>query len=219
MLHHRLESYWFFRSIEQRKPLGTFGMFLPNVVLISLCTFICCVTGAQETAEQNATDEDESEVEFLKGTIPGVIDGDTVWFCPKVEEECQLSERTKVDLWGIDAPETSIPKQFHGEKAKEYLAKIVDSQTVILEVMDEDDSGRNLVKIYLVGHEQSNLNLHLLFKGNAWSTVGEDSEAPEYELAEKYARERNLGLWRDVEPIPPWKWREQEGSSEPDPTL
>lgn len=148
------------------------------------------------------------EPEFLKGTVHEVVDGDTIVFCPKIEGECKLSERYKVDLWGIDAPEVVPRKQFHAQKAKEYLEQVVDSSIVVLEVKEKNEEGQIFAKVFVVGHEHSNLNVHLLMEGHAWSIVEEDSAAAEYELAEAYARERKIGLWREIEPIAPWTWRE-----------
>ncbi len=153
----------------------------------------------------------EEEPEILKGKAVEVDDGDTFTLCPKIEEDCSLSERLTIDLWGIDAPEIRPRKQFYAQKAKDYLTDILDSQTLVVEVMDTDDEGRKSAKIYIVNHENSNLNVHLVIEGYAWSTRKEDPDAKEYELAEKFARERGIGLWREIEPIPPWIWRQTDG--------
>lgn len=154
------------------------------------------------------------EPEFLKGTVHEVVDGDTIDFCPKIEGECKSAERYEVDLWGIDAPEMVPRKQFHAQKAKDYLEKIVDSQVVVLEVKETNESGRKIARVFVVGHEHSNLNVHLLMEGHAWSTVEEDSDASEFKLAEEFARERKIGLWREVEPTAPWIWRESHENDE-----
>ena len=154
------------------------------------------------------------EPDFLKGTVHEVIDGDTIVFCPKIETECKLAERYEVDLWGIDAPEVVPRKQFHAQKAKEYLEKVVDSSIVVLEIKEKNEEGRTFAKVFVVGHEHSNLNVHLLMEGHAWSTVEEDSAAAEYTLAEEYAKERKIGLWREVEPTAPWNWRESHKNEE-----
>lgn len=154
------------------------------------------------------------EPEFLKGTVHEVVDGDTIVFCPKTEGECKSAERYEVDLWGIDAPEVVPRKQFHAQKAKEYLEEVVDSQIVVLEVKVTNESGRKIVRVFVVGHEHSNLNVHLLMEGHAWSTVEEDSDASEFKLAEEFAKERKIGLWREVEPTAPWIWRESHEKEE-----
>ena len=148
--------------------------------------------------------------EFLKGKVHEVVDGDTIVFCPKVESECKSAERYEVDLWGIDAPEVVPRKQFHAQKAKDYLEEVVDSQIIVLEIKERSEEGRNLAKVFVVGHEHSNLNVHLLMEGHAWSIVEEDSASAEYDLAEEYAKERGIGLWREVEPTAPWIWRDSQ---------
>ncbi|MCY3883409.1 MAG: thermonuclease family protein [Gammaproteobacteria bacterium] len=152
------------------------------------------------------------EEDFLKGTVHEVVDGDTIVFCPKIEGECKSAERYEVDLWGIDAPEVVPRKQFHAEKAKEYLESVVDSRVIVLEVKETTKEGKKLAKIFVVGHDPSNLNVHLLMEGHAWSIVEEDSDAAEFDLAEEYAKDRKLGLWRELEPTAPWDWRDTEGT-------
>lgn len=156
------------------------------------------------------------EPELINGRIAEVRDGDTISFCPKIDEECKSSEQFEVDLWGIDAPEMQPLKQFHAEKAKGYLESVVKSKVVILEVKETEDSGKKIAKLFVVGADPSNLNVHLLMEGHAWSTAKGDLDALEYDLAQDYAKERKLGLWREVEPVAPWDWRKQheEESSE-----
>ena len=85
-----------------------------------------------------------------------------------------------------------------------------------MEVKETEDSGKKIAKLFVVGAEPSNLNVHLLMEGHAWSTAKNDMDALEYDLAEDYAKERKLGLWREIEPVAPWDWRKQhqEESSE-----
>ncbi|MCY4142185.1 MAG: thermonuclease family protein [Gammaproteobacteria bacterium] len=156
------------------------------------------------------------EPELINGRVAEVRDGDTISFCPKIDEECKSSEQFEVDLWGIDAPEMQPLKQFHAEKAKDYLESVVKSKVVILEVKETEDSGKKIAKLFVVGADPSNLNVHLLMEGHAWSTAKGDLDALEYDLAQDYAKERKLGLWREVEPVAPWDWRKQheEESSE-----
>ena len=156
------------------------------------------------------------EPELINGRVAEVRDGDTISFCPKIDEECKSSEQFEVDLWGIDAPEMQPLKQFHAEKAKDYLESVVNSKVVILEVKETEDSGKKIAKLFVVGADPSNLNVHLLMEGHAWSTAKGDLDALEYDLAQDYAKERKLGLWREVEPVAPWDWRKQheEESSE-----
>lgn len=158
------------------------------------------------------------EPELVKGTIAEIRDGDTISFCPKIDEECKSKERFEVDLWGIDAPEMTPQKQFHAEKAKDYLSSVAKSKVAILEVMETEDSGKKIAKLFVVGTDHSNLNVHLLMEGHAWSTAKDDMDALEYDLAQDYAKDRQLGLWREVEPVAPWVWRKQhqEDSSEPE---
>lgn len=163
--------------------------------------------------QQTETD-DESEVELLVGKVTTVLDGDTLQFCPKVDDECTDDEVIEVDLWGVDAPELEEKSQFHAKEAKQYLAAQVSDETVILEVVARDETKRQFVKVFIVNHPNSNLNLHLLLEGKGWAIISEESDSKEYELAEEFAREQRKGLWREVEPIEPWIWREQQAEEE-----
>lgn len=85
-------------------------------------------------------------------------------------------------------------------------------QTVILEQMKVDDNGKAFVKVLIVNHPNSNFNVHLLLEGHGWATTTEDDDPADliaYSEAEKFARERKLGLWREIEPIAPWEWLKQ----------
>lgn len=169
--------------------------------------------------EAETETNDEVDVELLVGKVTTVIDGDTMQFCPKVNVKCTSDEIIEVDLWGVDAPELDLKKQFHAEEAKEYLDSQVSDETVILEVVSKDETNRKFVKVFIVNHPQSNLNVHLLLEGKGWANVPEDADSKEYELAEEFARDQRMGLWREVEPIEPWIWRKQQAEREETETL
>lgn len=186
------------------------------VRIITVSFLLISLGGHPEESDQVLADDDSVEVELKTGVVKRVVDGDTIQYCPKLEESCTIAELIEVDLWGLDAPEITPIIQFHGLQAKEYLEETVLNETVVLEVMDTVDE-KKFVKVLIVNHPHSNLNPHLLMEGKAWATVDEESNAEEYELAEEHARERHLGLWREVEPVAPWIWRarqEEENESE-----
>ena len=155
------------------------------------------------------TDETDSAVEVTSGTVTEIIDGDTFKYCPTKDEPCSEEEWVEVDLWGVDAPELTPEEQFFSKKASQYLLDELLKETVVLEQMNTDDAGRPMVKVLIVNHPNSNFNIHLLMEGYGWSTVNDDDDVADvvsYREAEKFARKRKLGLWRELEPVAPWVW-------------
>lgn len=205
-LLHRFSLPNNMRIINRNESLSLSGclllMFLTSMSVIQFGPFL------------QAETDDESEIKLLVGKVTTVFDGDTLQFCPKVDEECTDDDLIEVDLWGVDAPELDLKKQFHAEEAKQYLESQVSDETVVLEVVSKDETNLQFVKVFIVNHPHSNLNLHLLLEGKGWANVPEESDSKEYELAEEFARDQRKGLWREVEPIEPWVWREQQAEGE-----
>lgn len=130
----------------------------------------------------------------LTGKVVGVADGDT--FTLLLEDNTQV----KVRLHGIDCPEKS---QDFGQVAKKYLSDLIFNKTVIVKEMDIDRYGRTIGMVLI-----SNLNVNekLLEVGLAWHYKKYDSNKNWAEI-EKRAREHKRGLWVDVNPTPPWEYR------------
>jgi endonuclease YncB( thermonuclease family) len=60
-----------------------------------------------------------------------------------------------------------------------------------------------------------NVGLAQLTVGLAWHCTKYDHEQDpqqrgQYEFAEREARAKRAGLWRDPNPVPPWEWRRSE---------
>jgi endonuclease YncB( thermonuclease family) len=60
-----------------------------------------------------------------------------------------------------------------------------------------------------IGHAQLLAVLAWWFRGYAVEQAPDQSGG--YESAEREARARHIGLWRDSDPVPPWEWRQREG--------
>lgn len=170
-------------------------------------------------AEEN-TEETESNIVVTSGIVTEVIDGDTFKYCPTKDDPCSEDEWVEVDLWGVDAPELTPEEQFFSKKASQYLLDELLKQTVILEQMNKDDVAKPMVKVLIVNHPNSNFNVHLLMEGHGWSTVNDEDDVADvvsYREAEKFAQTRKLGLWREIEPVPPWDWLKMHADElEPD---
>ncbi len=140
------------------------------------------------------------QADTLRGRVVGVADGDTVTVldAQKVQHKVRLS--------GIDAPERS---QAFGQRSKEHLSDLVFGQTVEVDFNKTDRYGRLIGKIVVNGQDA---NLQQLHAGMAWHYKEYEREQPpeerrRYAQAEDDARDRGVGLWKDLKPVPPWEFR------------
>lgn len=135
----------------------------------------------------------------LVGKVIGVSDGDTITLLVD-------SKQYKIRLSGIDAPEKD---QAFGTKSKQSLSDCAFGQQAVIRYDKQDKYGRTVGKV-LVGNVDC--NLRQLDQGLAWHYKRYAAEQPEadkatYSDAESGARKSKLGLWVDVDPVPPWEWR------------
>jgi endonuclease YncB( thermonuclease family) len=68
---------------------------------------------------------------------------------------------------------------------------------------------RIIGKVVLNGKD---INLEMIKKGMAWHFKKYKKNQPmdeshSYNEAENYARDKNIGLWSEKNPLPPWEWR------------
>lgn len=149
--------------------------------------------------------------ETITGKVVGVSDGDTITVLD--------GDRTqfKIRVAGIDAPEKA---QAFGQRSKEAMSTLVFGKDVEVITSKRDRYGRHIGKVMVSEPSCSTRNcpktldagLAQLTVGMAWwyrkyarEQSAEDAGA--YELAEREARSRNVGLWRDQNPTAPWDWR------------
>ncbi len=116
---------------------------------------------------------------------------------------------------GIDAPEKA---QAYGQKSKQHLSGLVFGRQVLVEWHKRDRYQRIVGKIMVaqpgcsscdgtidVGLEQIKAGMAWWYRKYASEQATEDRNL--YETTEAKARKGEVGLWRDPEPVPPWKWR------------
>jgi endonuclease YncB( thermonuclease family) len=129
----------------------------------------------------------------ISGKVVSVADGDTLTLASQ-------NHRVKIRLAGIDAPEKAQP---HGEASKQALANAVLQKRVTVRTAAIDHYGRT------VGYVQRNglsINLEQIKGGHAWAYRGYAKDH-RYFMAEAEARAKKIGLWRESNPMPPWKFR------------
>ena len=132
-------------------------------------------------------------------TVMRVIDGDTIVV------KTNQSQKQKIRLWGIDAPEM---RQKSGPKSGRFLTTLLTDQRVYIDVVSTDKYGRLVANVY-----DSNgvyINEEMIRIGLAWvySHFVNDSKPNWYELQAK-AKQQQIGLWRYRNPIPPWDYRQK----------
>lgn len=138
----------------------------------------------------------------LIGVVVGVSDGDTI----KVVDASNTQH--KIRLLGIDAPES---KQAFGQRSKQSLSDIVYGRKVQIEYDKQDRYGRTLGKVLVEGED---VNLLQVKRGMAWwyRAYKRDQNPDDqkiYEAAENAAKASKMGLWADMNSMPPWVFRKK----------
>lgn len=141
-------------------------------------------------------------IERLEGRVVAVHDGDTITILDRQERQ------QRVRLAGIDAPEIGQP---YGRAAKNALGRRLHERWVRVDVVKLDHYGRFVGKVTETGRD---VGRDQVAAGMAWwLRVFAHEQSPEdrqlYEDAENSARERRRGLWRELDPVEPWRWRRE----------
>jgi len=149
-------------------------------------------------------------IRTIEGIVSKVADGDTIHVTDP------LGTKVKVRLYGIDAPETeksnkktgriSKPGQPYGEEAYQALNSKIYRKQVKLEILAVDRYKRSVGIVYLNG---KNINKEMVAEGYAWA-YRQYLDRPyksEFIGLEDQARTKKLGLWKQINPQPPWEFR------------
>ncbi len=137
----------------------------------------------------------------LMGTVSNVIDGNTI------EILTYEQETYKVLLHGIDSPD---PGQPHAEQSTEYLKRLLLRKHVQIVMHGRDRHGNRLGEIHIEGSPDPR---HEMVKaGMAWTS--EHQPDPQLEALKEEARQKNIGLWKEENPTPPWTYRRQQTLTE-----
>ncbi|EAI1700844.1 thermonuclease family protein [Campylobacter coli] len=152
--------------------------------LLAFLIFALMITFVQNYIVQNPS---------FKAQVIRVIDGDTI-------EISTNNKTSKIRFFGIDTPEL---KQNFGKKSKAALEKILKDKEVYIFSKNKDNYGRIVAIVKL---KDVDINQFLVSQGYAWAdTYYTNAYIKEQEKAQK----NKLGLWKDDNPIEPYKWRKQ----------
>jgi len=139
------------------------------------------------------------KIKAWSGKVVGISDGDTITVLHKGKGE-------KIRLYGIDTPENH---QAFGKKAKQFTSDLVYGKIVEVETKDIDRYGRTVGLVYINGES---LNEALIKNGYAWiyRKYCKEDFCKDWLNFESTAREGRVGLWSDLNPIPPWDFRRKK---------
>ena len=139
--------------------------------------------------------------------VLNVIDGDTIIVSI-------FNKRVKIRLDSIDCPEDG---QEWGDTAKYGLIRLIGGKNIYLEPHGLDSYNRTLATIFAVNtkHEWMNVNERMVLLGHAWVMRLFYKHLPldrqkKLNSKENWARSKNIGLWQNKNPIPPWQWRKDK---------
>lgn len=153
-------------------------------------------TGGKKTAEESAekapqqpattTPQAEMEVQCAR-----VLDGDTL----------ETSDKKRVRLWGIDAPEKGQP---YADEARARLKALCEGKTLRLLTKGSDQYDRILAVVYA---DASNVNMQMVIEGMAWHYAYYAPDEKNLEAAQRAAKLSRKGLWQDPSPVNPYEFR------------
>lgn len=135
--------------------------------------------------------------EFPRGRVIKVIDGDSL--------VVRLNNTTReIRLWGIDSPEY---RQRYGVQSGKQLRKLVSGKTVTVKQKDVDSYNRIVALVYL---GTTLINEEMIQLGNSWvyTRYCDDVLCDKWQKLQQQARKERLGLWKNGDVMPPWKWRQ-----------
>jgi endonuclease YncB( thermonuclease family) len=143
---------------------------------------------------------DDKFIREFSAKVIRVADGDTLTCLENGKE-------TRVRLFGIDSPETDQPGY---AEARNALRQAVDGKTVEVRVVDIDQYERLVATIFLPGMnggEETNINRQQVESGMAWWYRTYAPDDKDLAAAENSAKAAGRGVWREVNPLPPWEFR------------
>ena len=129
-----------------------------------------------------------------------VRDGDTL-------DVIHRSEKVKLRLCGIDAPEFGQPL---GREAQKHLKSIALGKRFSLRICSKRDRYGRIVGFLTDGESADTVNAQMVRSGYAWWYRRYQPSAYDLRDGEREARKKRLGVWSSNDPTPPWEWREKK---------
>lgn len=118
---------------------------------------------------------------YVGEKVKRVIDGDTFI----------LENNQSIKLMGVNTPE---PENCFGQESTQYLTRLIANKRIFLREPVTDQYRRIVALVYLNGKL---VNEAVIRNGFGLYTRSAESETPALEAANKYARERSLGIFSE----------------------
>lgn len=132
-------------------------------------------------------------------TVNSIYDGDTMRL------SCN-GKRMKVRLYCIDAPE--MKQRPWGRESRDYLRAITPERVTVV-ARDRDRYGRTVGEVFTDEEDRENLNLALVWSGNA-AVYPKYCNDRQYYRAEGEAKKLQSGVWeKPGDHQRPWAWRQR----------
>ena len=147
------------------------------------------------------------ELKTVNGEVVQVQDGDTLTV------KTERNRLHKVRLADIDAPEMGQP---FGKPARRLAVDLALEKTVRVNYTFKDKYGRLIGEVFLPDGKL--LNEEMLKAGLAWHYRVKHPHSSFLEKLEYKAWQKNLGLWLQKAPVPPWEFRRENRLPSP-PTI
>jgi micrococcal nuclease len=140
----------------------------------------------------------------ISGKVIAVIDGDTI-------DVLYEGKPLRIRFAHIDCPEIRKGQPF-GRSAKQFISDRCFGLSVSVENHNNTfDRNRRLIA-EVIAPGGINLNEELVKAGLAWH-FKKYSHDKKYAALEESARKQGVGLWSEMQPTPPWEWREIKASN------
>lgn len=132
--------------------------------------------------------------------VVAIDDGDTLTCTIIKLNQPRRTEKITVRLAYIDAPEKG---QAFGQVAKKSLSDMVYQKQVTLKIHGQDKYNRTLAEVF---YNDTNINQQMIRLGMAWA-YRDFKPSQAYIELENQAKNSRLGLWSELNPVEPSKWR------------
>ncbi|MCF8721906.1 thermonuclease family protein [Nitrospina gracilis] len=139
-----------------------------------------------------------SPEKVLVGHAVEILSGDTF----ALEAENKLY---KVRLEEVDAPERGQP---FGKQSRDYLEELILHRAIRVDVSFVDKYGQQVGRAVLAGGRV--VNDEVVAQGYGWHYRATPNPDARLARLEQYAFAHSLGLWMQVEPVPPWEHRREK---------
>ena len=167
------------------------------MIVVGIKLVIACVVSLSAAIAVADKTVAISSGKTVTGRCVGVHDGDTITLLVDTQDG---KRQAKIRLDGIDAPELG---QGFSRQSREALAEMVFEKPCEVESRGPDKYGRTIGRVSV---ERGDVNAAMLDSGMAWHYAKYDHR-PEMAAREASARQAQVGLWSESNPIPPWDWR------------